>query len=568
MSDPSRDTWNNKVEYLLTAVGYCVGLGNVWRFPFICQKYGGGSFIIPYLIMVAIAGVPAFLLEATLGQFSSQGPVNAFNGIKILKGLGFAMLAVCIFVGVYYNVVISWIGYYIFQSFNKVLPWTECNESWANPQTCASTFEEATKSANASCMRSPTESFYYENVLGLENVPDCETSVGYGKVNVTEEVDGSNTTVTTEVLLQGELINVFEFGGFQMKLVLFLIIAWVIIGLCVGKGVKTSGKLMYVITLFPYFAMTVLFLRGVVMPGAGNGLKYLFNPPSMTFSSLFSLDLWLAAIGQIFFSTSIALGGVHTLASFSAFRNNVIKDTYIIVLADTLTSVYGAMTVFVYLGAMAESMQMPIEDVVQPGPGLVFIVWPEAMGKLSQYWVINSLFAITFFAMLYFMGVSSMISLTETVVSFVTDYNTKLREKRPLVVTLVCLGMLVPALPMVTKNGIYFFDVVDTYASALNLVILATIEIICLSWIYGKDRLMNDLKMMTPVSSGVEKAYKIFWSYVVPVLNCGLLIKGFGRDLNGGHELRQHGPMDATYQTPPFPHSPNRLLQPHPKVLG
>lgn len=76
--DPNRDTWNNKVEYLLTAVGYCVGLGNMWRFPFICQKYGGGTFIVPYLICTLIIGIPAFLLEAILGQFSASGPVKAF----------------------------------------------------------------------------------------------------------------------------------------------------------------------------------------------------------------------------------------------------------------------------------------------------------------------------------------------------------------------------------------------------------------------------------------------------------------------------------------------------------
>lgn len=120
-----------------------------------------------------------------------------------------------------------------------------------------------------------------------------------------------------------------------------------------------------------------------------------------------------------------------------------------------------------------------------------------------------------------------MISLTETVVSFVTDYNTQLRNNRTKVVLLVCGAMLLAGLPMVTKNGVYIFDIVDKYSSAINLVILATIEAIFVSWIYGIVRFINDLKMMTdePLANPkILKALEILWKFVIPVLNVILLI--------------------------------------------
>lgn len=171
-------------------------------------------------------------------------------------------------------------------------------------------------------------------------------------------------------------------GGFQVNLVILLAVAWLVIGFCVWRGIQTSGKFMYVITLFPYFAMAILFFKGVFLPGAGKGLKYLFNPD---WKALASGEVWLQAIGQIFFSSSIALGGVHTLASFNPFRNHLIKDTVIVVMMDTLTSIFGAMIVFIYMGVMAESLGRKVSEVVSSGPGLVFIVWPEAMSKLRIY---------------------------------------------------------------------------------------------------------------------------------------------------------------------------------------
>uniref|UniRef100_A0A671SBD5 Transporter n=1 Tax=Sinocyclocheilus anshuiensis TaxID=1608454 RepID=A0A671SBD5_9TELE len=81
-----RGNWSSKREYMLSMIGYAVGLGNVWRFPYLAYKHGGGAFLIPYTIMLAVAGLPLFFMESSFGQFCSQGPINVWKSVPILQG--------------------------------------------------------------------------------------------------------------------------------------------------------------------------------------------------------------------------------------------------------------------------------------------------------------------------------------------------------------------------------------------------------------------------------------------------------------------------------------------------
>ncbi|WAR11799.1 S6A15-like protein [Mya arenaria] len=122
-----RDTWNNRAEFLLSLVGYAVGLGNVWRFPYLTQKNGGGAFLLPYAVMIVVEGIPLFYLELAIGQRLRKGAVGAWNEVSpYLGGLGLASATVAFNVALYYNTIMAWCMLYLVQSFQSPLPWSQC----------------------------------------------------------------------------------------------------------------------------------------------------------------------------------------------------------------------------------------------------------------------------------------------------------------------------------------------------------------------------------------------------------------------------------------------------------
>ena len=121
-----RQRWSSKAEFLITLVGYAVGLGNFWRFPYLCYKYGGGAFLVPYTIVLIVVGMPLFCLELGVGQKYQLGPLQLWGQIHpMLGGLGWASTAVTFFVALYYNVIVAWAFWYLGNSFQSPLPWAE-----------------------------------------------------------------------------------------------------------------------------------------------------------------------------------------------------------------------------------------------------------------------------------------------------------------------------------------------------------------------------------------------------------------------------------------------------------
>ncbi|XP_019647388.1 PREDICTED: sodium- and chloride-dependent glycine transporter 2-like [Branchiostoma belcheri] len=129
-----RGNWSHKMDYMLSLLGFAVGLGNVWRFPYLCYRNGGGAFLIPYVIMLLLSGLPLFLMELALGQFSSQGPISVWKLSPIFKGVGIAMFTISSLIGIYYIVLLAYSLFYLFASFTSELPWnTGCTNAWNTP---------------------------------------------------------------------------------------------------------------------------------------------------------------------------------------------------------------------------------------------------------------------------------------------------------------------------------------------------------------------------------------------------------------------------------------------------
>lgn len=139
-----RESWDSKLTFLLATVGYAVGLGNVWRFPYLAQKNGGGAFLIPYFVMLAIEGIPIFYLELAIGQRLRKGAIGVWHQVSpYLGGIGISSAVVSFNVALYYNSIIAWCLFYFAQSFQAELPWSECpkkylaNGSYITEPECA-----------------------------------------------------------------------------------------------------------------------------------------------------------------------------------------------------------------------------------------------------------------------------------------------------------------------------------------------------------------------------------------------------------------------------------------------
>ncbi|XP_032886810.1 sodium- and chloride-dependent neutral and basic amino acid transporter B(0+)-like [Amblyraja radiata] len=117
-----RGNWSSKTDYLLSMIGCAVGLGNVWRFPYLAYRNGGGAFRIPYGVMLALPGMPIFFLDSSFGQFASRGPVAVWKAVPILQGVGITIVLFGAIGEIYYNCIIAYSLFYLFASFQSPLP--------------------------------------------------------------------------------------------------------------------------------------------------------------------------------------------------------------------------------------------------------------------------------------------------------------------------------------------------------------------------------------------------------------------------------------------------------------
>uniref|UniRef100_A0A8C4PZ60 Transporter n=1 Tax=Eptatretus burgeri TaxID=7764 RepID=A0A8C4PZ60_EPTBU len=454
----ARGNWSNKMDFILSMVGYAVGLGNVWRFPYLAFRNGGGAFLIPYLTMLAVAGLPIFFMEVAIGQFASQGPISVWKAIPALQGCGVAMVIISVLIAVYYNIIICYTLFYLFASFTNVLPWGSCSNDWNTP------FCRAKESALEQCL--------HVNVTNTTtNMTSC-----FANKNITS-VSGSEEYFKFYMLKISDGIH--EPGSLRWHLVLCLLLAWIVVYLCLIRGIKTSGKVVYFTATFPYVVLIILLIRGVTLNGAFDGILYFITPH---WDCLFEATVWKDAATQIFFSLSAGWGGLITLSSYNKFHNNVYRDTLVVTFANSATSVFAGFVIFSVIGFMAKSLNVPIKDVADEGPGLAFVVYPEALTRLP----ISPLWAILFFLMLLTLGLDTMFATLETIITSVSDeFPHLLRPKKPLVTLVACAIMFLLGLPMVMEGGIYTLQLVDTYAASYSLLIIAIFELLGISYIYG-----------------------------------------------------------------------------------
>uniref|UniRef100_A0A674MAB1 Transporter n=1 Tax=Takifugu rubripes TaxID=31033 RepID=A0A674MAB1_TAKRU len=467
-----RGQWANKLEFLLAVAGTLVGLGNLWRFPYLCYKNGGGAFLVPYVLFLLACGIPMFLLETAMGQFTSQGCITCWRYFcPLFEGIGYATQIVIAYAAVSYIVIQAWAFFYLFSSFSAEIPWASCKNTWNTVNWTAL--------VNAT---TPATEFWERRVLGISQ-------------------------------------GIENIGSLRWELVLCLLLAWILCYFCVWKGVRSTGKVVYFTATFPYLMLVVLLARGLSLPGAKDGLAfYLYPDPTR----LVDPQVWMDAGAQVLFSFGICQGTLTALGSYNQFNNNCYRDTFVLCLVNGGSSFVAGFAIFSVLGFMSYEQGLPISEVAASGPGLAFIAYPRAvaMMPLPQLW------SVCFFIMVILLGADTQFVTLECLMTSVTDmFPTVFRKgyRRELLLLGLCSVCFFLGLLLVTEGGLYFLQLFDHYVcSGNNLLLLSVLQSIGIGWIYGADRLYDNIEKM--IGYRPSSFIKICWLYITPTVCMGTFI--------------------------------------------
>ncbi|KAG2460301.1 DAT protein, partial [Polypterus senegalus] len=433
-----RGKWSNKMEFVLSMAGEIIGLGNVWRFPYLCYKNGGGAFLIPYLIFLFFAGIPVFFLETALGQYTSEGGVTAWRKIcPIFEGIGYAAQVIVTFLNIYYIVILAWALFYLFNSFKTTLPWSTCDNYWntvllanrvlAEIGLLLAEEEGEEEGGDVSGVRSAyapqigwamgeNEDFWSELDEVMNSVPkgqevvigaDLNGHVGegnsgdeevMGRYGVKKRNEEGQRIVDFAKRMDMAFVNMYFKKREEHRVMYksggrFTQVDYI---LCR----RVDLKVVYFTATFPYVMLIILLVRGLTLPGAKDGIMFYLYPD---ISKLSDPQVWLDAGTQIFFSYAVCQGCLTALGSYNKYNNNCYRDCLALSLLNSGTSIVAGFAVFSILGFMAHEQERSISDIAVAGPGLAFIAYPKAvtMLPLSQLW------ACLFFLMIIFLGLDS-----------------------------------------------------------------------------------------------------------------------------------------------------------------
>ncbi|XP_033250839.1 sodium-dependent nutrient amino acid transporter 1-like isoform X2 [Drosophila miranda] len=468
------EQWDNGLEFLFSCISLSVGLGNIWRFPYIAFQNGGGTFVIPYLIALLVIGRPVYYLEIALGQFTDRGVVKAFDMAPLLKGVAVGQVLATGASITYYSSIMALTLRFLVASLGSELPWSRCREKWGSDCHDGSI-------VNATGKMSPAQ-LYFEREI-LHEVPNIDNGLGMP----------------------------------NLDLVGCLAMSWLIIEAVLIRGIKSSGKSAYFLGVFPYVVLLVLLFRAVTLPGAMDGIIYFFKPQ---WRQLLDLLVWYAAVTQVFFSLAICFGTVITYASYNNFNRNVYKDIVIITTMDSCSSIIAGCITFGILGNLAKETGITdIGSVVKGGAGLAFISYPEAIARFEY---VPQMFAVLFFLMLFVLGIGSTVGMGTCILRVVRDhFGPRTTPTWALASCLTVVGFGVSIVYM-TPGGQFILNLVDFYVVSFTALILAIGELVAVAWVYGVHRFCADIKFMMGIETGWY--WRLCWLFITPGLMAAVLV--------------------------------------------
>lgn len=438
-----RSTFSGKLGYVLSAAGASVGLGNIWRFPYLAAKYGGGIFLLIYILLALTFGYTMIIAESAIGRMTRKSPVGAFKSFGKSKWISFG----------------GWI--------NAIIP----------------------------VLIVP-----YYSVIG-----------GWVIKYLLEYIKGNSSS-----LAQDGYFSEFISNGFSTEIcfIIFCLITLIIIYAGVRNGIERVSKFMMPILIVLSLIITIY---SVTRPGAMEGVKYFLVPNLKNFS-------WMsvvAAMGQMFYSLSIAMGILITFGSYMKKDTSIEKSTENVEIFDTAIAIMAGLmiipAVFAFSGGNAETLKS--------GPALMFITIPKVFANMG----FGTAIGVVFFLLVLFAAVTSSIALTESAVSTFEDELHWSRKKSTvfmgmvmlLLGTLSCLGY--GPLANFKILGMQFLDFFDFITNSVMMPIAAIATCLLVSKVVGVDKIEEEIKKDGQVFRR-KKIFCFMIKYLCPLFAAIILI--------------------------------------------
>lgn len=437
-----RDSFNNKWGFILACIGSAVGMGNIWMFPTRVSMYGGGSYLIPYFIFVALIGFTGVIGEMSFGRATKSGPVDAFgyacetkNKRKLGEAIGFIPVLGALAMAIGYTVVMGWILKYMIGAFT-------------------------------------------------------------GKTLAPADTEGFASSF-------GSMASAFGNNVWQ---IVALVIGIIILMFGVGRGIEKANKIMMPV-FFILFAVLGIYVA--FQPGAIEGYKYIFRVDPEAFADP---KTWIFALGQAFFSLSIAGNGTLIYGSYLSDNEDIPAAAGRVALFDTIAALLAALVIIPAMATTGAQLN-------QGGPGLMFIFLPALFKSMPGGYIV----AIIFFVAVFMAGLSSLINLYEAPIATIQE---KLHLGRKASCAIIAAIALVVSICI---QGIVsgWMDILSIYICPLG----AGLAGIMFFWVCGKKY------VETQVNTGRDKKFTdkfypickyIFCPVCFLVLILGIVLGGIG----------------------------------------
>ncbi len=508
---PDRATWTSKTGFLLAALGSAIGLGNIWRFPYMAYRNGGGAFLVPYFVALFVVGIPLLMLEFGLGHYYRRALPQSLARIHPrFSWIGWWAVSFVMFgIVAYYAVVIAWCGNYLVYSLTQ--PWGDIDG---------------------------VNRFFDEDFTG---------SVENGKAFAIYANGADGQT--------GGL----RFGRMNWQVLIALAVVWIVNWLItrqhLQRGVELANKIFIPLLIV---LTTIMVVWSWGFDGASDGRHVYLTPD---WSLVFQPQTWIDAFSQIFFTLSIGFGIMVAYASYLPRRTDIPTSAFLAALGNCAFSVFAGLAVFAAIGMLAHQHNVDLAEILriehevakleelrESDPtafqsergrfetlseqnsrnqqfqkqmnsfGLLFKTYPTILTEMGA--VAGRIFGVMFFLSLVIAGISSSISIVEAFMAALNDQFGWARKKMS---AALCGIAFLLGIVFCTQAGLSWLDLVDHFITTYGLVIVGICEAVIVGWVFPAKRLRSHLDEHRDFHFG--KAFSLAMRMLITVM---LMLTWFG----------------------------------------